>query len=101
MSLTHITMLHTRRGVADGNSLVREYRPGERHAVGETITDMTARRFLREGWAYNSTDDDSLAESEGIPGLTSLVTELSAPATCRSKERVVQNSATLLATGAL
>ena len=91
MPLTQITMLTTRRGVADQHAAVREYQAGETYAVYRDISDTTARYFMRSGWAYNSTQPADPWAPE----------ELSTSAFKASKERVVQNPATLLATGVL
>lgn len=106
-----ITMTSTRRGSRDGFTL-REYREGETYSAPGDISDELARRFIRSEWAYQSGEptpyadfvairDTALTAAEGNPGLTAFLNELSASAVRISKERIVQNPATLLATGEL
>ena len=105
-----ITMINTRRGTNDGFA-VQVFSQDETYTVGDDISDMTARYFLRQGWAFNSTldplaefvanRDAALVAADGNTGLTHFLNELSASATRMSKERIVQNPGTLITTGEL
>ena len=119
-----ITMTTTRRVSEDGFT-VRELRAGETY----DLADGAARRLIRSGQAhvpgeeplvplskislfgfhfpddslagFDASRDEALAAAEGNSGLTAFLHELSASAVRVSKERIVQNPATLLATGEL
>ena len=119
-----ITMTTTRRVSEDGFT-VQELRAGETY----NLADGAARRLIRTGQAcvpgeeplaplpktglfgfrfpddalagFEASRDVAIAAAEGNSGLTAFLHELSAAAVRMSKERIVQNPATLLATGEL